>query len=326
MMELVIGGSGSGKSADAEASVCREHRRLAEASGNRAPLYYIADMIPYGAETEKKIAHHREMRAGKGFQTLEWYYGLAEHITAPDAPPLEGASVLLECISNLTANEMYEPKAAKMAAAAEAVIRGVQMLHERCRNLVVVTNDVFRESGSDSEEMVLYKKNLARINRALAEEADRVTEVVSGIPIQIREKGKSLETNKSEYPAGVTLILGGAYQGKRAYAEMIFPGLTWADGEEIPFREIENAAAIDRFHLLVKRWMLAGKSAEDLTEKILGMNRKIIILCDEIGCGLVPVDAFEREYREAAGRVCVELAEHARRVDRVVCGIGMRMK
>ena len=120
--------------------------------------------------------------------------------------------------------------------------------------------------------------------------------------------------------------MGGAYQGKRAYAEMIFPGLTWADGEEIPFREIENAAAIDRFHLLVKRWMLAGKSAEDLTEKILGMNRKIIILCDEIGCGLVPVDAFEREYREAAGRVCVELAEHARRVDRVVCGIGMRMK
>lgn len=325
MMELVIGGSGSGKSAYAETAICREHCRSLEEDKD-AFLYYIADMIPYGAETEKKIAHHREMRAGKGFQTLEWYYGLAEHITAPDAPPLEGASVLLECISNLTANEMYEPKAAKMAAAAEAVIRGVRMLHERCRNLVVVTNDVFRESGSDSEEMVLYKKNLARINRALAEEADRVTEVVSGIPIQIREKGKSLETNKSEYPAGVTLILGGAYQGKRAYAEMIFPGLTWADGEEIPFREIENAAAIDRFHLLVKRWMLAGKSAEDLTEKILGMNRKIIILCDEIGCGLVPVDAFEREYREAAGRVCVELAEHARRVDRVVCGIGMRMK
>ncbi len=325
MMELVIGGSGSGKSAYAETAICREHCRSLEEDKD-AFLYYIADMIPYGAETEKKIAHHREMRAGKGFQTLEWYYGLAEHISAPDAPPLEGTSVLLECISNLTANEMYEPKAAKMAAAAEAVIRGVQMLHERCRNLVVVTNDVFRESGSDSEEMVLYKKNLARINRALAEEADRVTEVVSGIPIQIREKGKSLETNKSEYPAGVTLILGGAYQGKRAYAEMIFPGLTWADGEEIPFREIENAAAIDRFHLLVKRWMLAGKSAEDLTEKILGMNRKIIILCDEIGCGLVPVDAFEREYREAAGRVCVELAEHARRVDRVVCGIGMRMK
>ena len=325
MMELVIGGSGSGKSAYAETAICREHCRSLEEDKD-AFLYYIADMIPYGAETEKKIAHHREMRAGKGFQTLEWYYGLAEHISAPDAPPLEGTSVLLECISNLTANEMYEPKAAKMAAAAEAVIRGVQMLHERCRNLVVVTNDVFRESGSDSEEMVLYKKNLARINRALAEEADRVTEVVSGIPIQIREKGKSLETNKSEYPAGVTLIFGGAYQGKRAYAEMIFPGLTWADGEEIPFREIENAAAIDRFHLLVKRWMLAGKSAEDLTEKILGMNRKIIILCDEIGCGLVPVDAFEREYREAAGRVCVELAEHARRVDRVVCGIGMRMK
>ena len=213
MMELVIGGSGSGKSAYAETAICREHCRSLEEDKD-AFLYYIADMIPYGAETEKKIAHHREMRAGKGFQTLEWYYGLAEHITAPDAPPLEGASVLLECISNLTANEMYEPKAAKMAAA-EAVIRGVQMLHERCRNLVVVTNDVFRESGSDSEEMVLYKKNLARINRALAEEADNIAsekldsllenqpvkepelterEVMDSWPVKERNRYLSLET------------------------------------------------------------------------------------------------------------------------------------
>ena len=51
-----------------------------------------------------------------------------------------------------------------------------------------------------------------------------------------------------------------------------------------------------------------------------------IIICDEIGCGLVPVDAFEREYREAAGRICTVLAEHADEVYRVVCGIGMRIK
>ena len=49
------------------------------------------------------------------------------------------------------------------------------------------------------------------------------------------------------------------------------------------------------------------------------------ILYDEIGCGLVPIDAFEREYREAHGRIMTELAARAKRVDRVICGIGTRL-
>ena len=69
MMELVTGGSGSGKSAYAESVICGKHRLLCETTEN-APLYYIADMIPYGRETEKKIKAHRKMRAGKGFVTL----------------------------------------------------------------------------------------------------------------------------------------------------------------------------------------------------------------------------------------------------------------
>ena len=48
MMELVTGGSGSGKSAYAESVICGKHRLLCEITEN-APLYYIADMIPYGS-------------------------------------------------------------------------------------------------------------------------------------------------------------------------------------------------------------------------------------------------------------------------------------
>ena len=77
MMELVTGGSGSGKSAYAESAVCRLHRLLCRKTGERTPLYYIADMVPYGRETEEKIANHRRMRAGKGFRTLEWYQDLS---------------------------------------------------------------------------------------------------------------------------------------------------------------------------------------------------------------------------------------------------------
>ncbi len=49
-------------------------------------------------------------------------------------------------------------------------------------------------------------------------------------------------------------------------------------------------------------------------------------MCDEIGCGLVPVDAFEREYREAVGRIMTGLTKKAVRADRVICGIGYVIK
>ena len=93
-----------------------------------------------------------------------------------------GSSSAEESLSNLNANEMYmEGGAGKNTA--DAVIRGILCLRDRCRNLVVVTNDVFSESAEDSPEMRIYKETLGRINCALAEAADRVTEVVCGIPI-----------------------------------------------------------------------------------------------------------------------------------------------
>ena len=75
-----------------------------------------------------------------------------------------------------------------------------------------------------------------------------------------------------------------------------------------------------------ERWLEQGKNWEELASLMLEENRDLILICDEIGCGLVPVDAFEREYRESTGRVMNALAVQAERVDRVVCGIGRRIK
>ena len=55
------------------------------------------------------------------------------------------------------------------------------------------------------------------------------------------------------------------------------------------------------------------------------LNKQAVI-CDEIGCGLVPMDAFERKYRADTGRIMTALAESAEGVDRVVCGIGARLR
>ena len=51
-----------------------------------------------------------------------------------------------------------------------------------------------------------------------------------------------------------------------------------------------------------------------------------VIICDEVGNGIVPLDSFEREYRERLGRLLCEIAAKAERVERIVCGIGQRIK
>lgn len=323
MMELVTGGSGSGKSAYAESVICGKHRLLCETT-EKAPLYYIADMVPYGRETEKKIEAHRKMRAGKGFATLEWYVDLPGKISAPDSPELKGSCVLLECVSNLTANEMYEPAGAQNTGGdtPESVIKGVRMLKERCAHLVVVTNDVFRESVTDSEEMTAYKGNLGMINRALAEMADQVTEVVFGVPVCIKSGSDMADGTGKQ----MKFITGGAYQGKLEYAKKLYPGAEWTDGAGCSLQEILSCGAVDHFHLFVRRWLQEGKTPQELIRAILDKNRDLIIVCDEIGCGLVPTDAFEREYRESVGRICTQLVEYADEVYRVTCGIGGRLR
>ena len=323
MMELVTGGSGSGKSAYAESVICGKHRLLCEITEN-APLYYIADMIPYGRETEKKIKAHRKMRAGKGFVTLEWYVDLPGKLSAPDSPELKGSCVLLECVSNLTANEMYEPGGAQNTGGdtPESVIKGVRMLKDQCAHLVVVTNDVFRESVPDSEEMTAYKGNLGMINRALAEMADQVTEVVFGVPVCIKSGSDMADGTGKQ----MKFITGGAYQGKLEYAKKLYPGAEWTDGAGCSLQEILSCGAVDHFHLFVRRWLQEGKTPQELIRAILDKNRDLIIVCDEIGCGLVPTDAFEREYRESVGRICTQLVEYADEVYRVTCGIGGRLR
>ena len=345
MMELVTGGSGSGKSAYAETVICGKHRQLRETAEN-APLYYIADMVPYGRETEKKIEAHREMRAGKGFATLEWYVNLPGRISAPDSPDLKGSCVLLECISNLTANEMYESGGAENTGkdTVECIIRGVRMLKERCAHLVVVTNDVFRESVPDSKEMKAYKDNLGTINRAVAEMADRVTEVVFGVPVCIKPDSYMAAETREQLNGigaaedrlevileekgrhGMKFITGGAYQGKLEYAKKLYPDAEWADGTGCSLQELLSCGAVDHFHLFVRRWLQAGKTPQELTGEILDKNRELIVVCDEIGCGLVPTDAFEREYRESVGRICTELVKYSDEVYRVTCGAGVRLR
>ena len=171
MMILVTGGSGSGKSAYAE-------KRLSEFRSARK--IYIATMYPYDDESHNRIRRHRTMRSGKGFETVERYTRIGGLIL-PDF-----CSVLLECMSNLTANEMFMEDGAGDDTVT-VISQGILDLKRQAENLVIVTNEIFSESAGYLGDTRKYQRYLGEINAFLAETADEVFEVVYGIPVPIKE-------------------------------------------------------------------------------------------------------------------------------------------
>lgn len=176
MLILITGGSGSGKSAFAEDTI------LSFGEGKR---YYIATMFPFDKESEKRVERHRKMRSGKGFETIECYTDLKNHDIPSDG------IVLLECMSNLVANEMFQANGAGEDTVS-AVLDGICALYEKSRHLVIVTNEIFSESACYEGEMKKYQQFLGQINQTIAKMSDQVVEVVYGIPVYY--KGKETHT------------------------------------------------------------------------------------------------------------------------------------
>ena len=83
----------------------------------------------------------------------------------------------------------------------------------------------------------------------------------------------------------------------------------------------------------MKEELETGKSLRESKEQVqkkpqelIRENPDLIIISNEIGYGIVPLDAFDREFREATGRICTCLPENASRVTRVIMGIGTVIK
>ena len=103
----------------------------------------------------------------------------------------ENAVVLLECMSNLAANEMFEEKGAGEKTV-EAVLEGIKKLSSQVRHLVIVTNEIFSEAASYEGDTIRYQEYLGIINQNIGKMADEVVEVVYGIPIW-HKGGKIIE-------------------------------------------------------------------------------------------------------------------------------------
>ena len=170
MTTLITGGSKCGKSSFAE-------KLLENFTGRKI---YIATMQPFGADAFEAIERHRKMRSGKGFETIEKYTDIHE-ISIPDY-----STVLLECLGNLCANEMFSGSG--ITCPADKIVSGIKMISERVSELIIVTNQVGSDGISYPDGTDEYIRILGEINCRIAEFADNVIECVYGIPILLKGK------------------------------------------------------------------------------------------------------------------------------------------
>lgn len=190
MITLVLGGSGSGKSAYAE--------HLLDGKTNK---YYIATMQVYDAEGEKSCKTPETSR-GKRIcydGTAAGYRGSRFSKRAQQAmepPDRAGQNVterprcaLLECMSNLVANEMFSgADIVSEDVVVGHILQGIKNLSTKVDELVIVSNNVFEDGISYDATTQAYIRALGRINTEVAALADTVTEVVVGIPVPVKER------------------------------------------------------------------------------------------------------------------------------------------
>lgn len=125
------------------------------------------------------------------------------------------------------------------------------------------------------------------------------------------------------------LVIGGAFQGKKAFAMSLTAqndnGMV-IDGAVCEMQELFSAKVITHFHQYIRRMMDNGEEILALPELIAKKNPELIMVSNELGYGIVPMDPADRAWREACGRICTKIAASSEQVYRVVCGIGTPLK
>lgn len=162
MLVLITGGNKNGKSRIAEDLIAQYD----------LPRVYLATMEPVGVEAQEAITRHRRQRADKGYTTVEQYTDIGD-VEIP-----KKSAVLLECMGNLCANEMFT---AGLSDPTEKILADVEKLCARAALLVIVTSQVGSDGIAYPAETEQYIRVLGRINAALAQRAELVIEAVCGV-------------------------------------------------------------------------------------------------------------------------------------------------
>lgn len=179
MLVVVVGGSGSGKSEYAE--------QIAMDLSENDKRIYLATMKVYGESAKKRITRHVKARQGKGFDTVELaadIYKVKEHVDVQG----KNDTVLIECLSNLVANEMFWDDMTQRSATevTDKILCDLKAVSEQFPNVVIVTNNVSEDGIKYDAGTMSYIRAIEMINSSVCRMADQVFEVVAGIPVRLK--------------------------------------------------------------------------------------------------------------------------------------------
>lgn len=125
------------------------------------------------------------------------------------------------------------------------------------------------------------------------------------------------------------LVIGGAYQGKTEWVQKTFPQYKNISIEtllaENKLGGIKGNIWMNKFHISMKQWLSEQREYKKMIE-LIKKNSSWLIVSDEIGNGIVPMNEADRKWREATGRVLCDLAQEADEVYRIYYGIATKIK
>lgn len=126
----------------------------------------------------------------------------------------------------------------------------------------------------------------------------------------------------------MVLITGGAYQGKTEYAirKFGFSETEIADGSVCNKEDMLKAKCITNYHIFVKRMLEENADIIAFTKLLCIENDKAVVIMNEIGCGIVPLEKKDRVWREMVGKCGCIIAENADTVIRISNSVPVAIK
>lgn len=124
------------------------------------------------------------------------------------------------------------------------------------------------------------------------------------------------------------LVIGSSFQGQLDYAlkEFGLNAKSVADGSFMSFDGMADYEIIDSFHLVIKRLYEADLDIDEFIDKCFASKTLKIIVADEIGSGVVPMERDIRDLRDEIGRIMQIIAKKSEKVVRICCGLPMVIK
>lgn len=330
---LISGGCKNGKSSYAQNLAVKLAEKTPEIPENKVAnppsLIYFATMIPHDSEDDERIQKHREDRKNLGFSTVEFGKSISEA-----AKKLEPSSVVLfDSLTALVANEMFDGRTDfdSLETEEETILQKLQdelkILMAQVSSVIFVTDTIFNEGKIYDKTTELYRKILAKTEQFVAKNCDRVVEMTSKLKIESKNRAENTgNINSTNEPSNSHLIIGGAYQGKTTWAKstfMLCENDVFVCSTDFP--PDFSKKCITHYENYIGYCLKNGLSPKTDFSAGTKDNGTKIIICDDIFCGVVPTDDFQRKLREETGLALQKIASTSD-VIRIFCGIPQRIK